>query len=472
MADLDALLAEADAELEAEGKRKPEWKDIPGNILPSAGRFARDLVTPIFHPIQTAKALGNTALGAAELAIPGEQGDEQYARAIRDFFVNRYGGMDNIKNTLITDPVGSMADVATLLSGAGAALKTGSKAANIAKTVASYIDPISLVGKMNPISAAGKVLPDSIIESLYYKTVKPKTAAAPELNNTLARTALDHGITPNMTGYASLKNKISDKTTAIDAIIDDATVAGKGVDVNAVNAKLDAIRQHLIDSNLNPGPTPPQHLQHGAPPTVLDILDRVQRELADHPNVINGILPIDKAQSLKRGIDYRLRKEWGKMSSAETNISKEQRFALDDEIVNTLQADYPELATLNKESHELRNLKTALEPAINRIRNRDPLGAGLLWSMTAGGASNGSMGATVALLARIATSEPAVASRLAIALNKAKKGVGKAPPSTMAGKALQAATGGGARAAAFQSGRVANHPFDSSILGTDEEFGL
>src|SRR5574343_1541174 len=107
-----------------------------GNVVKSGGQMVGDLASTVAHPIDTGKNLFRLAKGAAELAIPGEQGDEDVARAAGQFYKDRYGGWENIKNTLYEDPVGALADASTVLGGAGGAAKAAgalSKSANVAK---------------------------------------------------------------------------------------------------------------------------------------------------------------------------------------------------------------------------------------------------------------------------------------------------------------------------------------------------
>lgn len=124
------------------------------NFIPSAGRFASDLVQPVMHPIETAKAIGNVGLGVAEKAIPGgEYPHEKYADAVGHYFANRYGGFENAKRTFAEDPVGFLADASMLFSGGETALGRMpgvlGKASEISGTVARTIDPV-----MAPVNAA------------------------------------------------------------------------------------------------------------------------------------------------------------------------------------------------------------------------------------------------------------------------------------------------------------------------------
>jgi len=158
-----------------------------GNIFKSGGRLVGDTVgavANIFNPDMeknTVANLGKLGLGAAQLLIPGEQGYEDNARAVGDFYKQRYGGMENIGDTLYNDPMGAAADIATLLTGGGAALRGAgslSKASGLARTGQT----LSKAGRaVDPMMAAGKVVSDGI--------GRAASRTAPKLNAAADRAA-------------------------------------------------------------------------------------------------------------------------------------------------------------------------------------------------------------------------------------------------------------------------------------------
>jgi predicted secreted protein len=121
------------------------------NLVPSAVQFGKDVAQPILHPIETAKSLGNVIAGGAQKLIPGEQSQEPYADAVGQFFADRYGGMENFKKTMATDPVGFAADLSILLSGGGMAAArlpgVAGKVGQVVKSAGSAVDPINAAGK-------------------------------------------------------------------------------------------------------------------------------------------------------------------------------------------------------------------------------------------------------------------------------------------------------------------------------------
>lgn len=125
------------------------------NIPESGLQYGKDIFTAITDPIGTAKSIGELGLGIIQLAIPGEQANEQQAKAVGQYFANRYGGMENLKKTIATDPVGFLGDASVLLTGgASIAGKVGGlkEVAEAAKKAGQVIDPLAL-----PTKAVGGV---------------------------------------------------------------------------------------------------------------------------------------------------------------------------------------------------------------------------------------------------------------------------------------------------------------------------
>jgi hypothetical protein len=126
------------------------------NVPSSALELGKNIITPIIKPVQTAKdiySLGKSIVGVIQ---PGEQGNEETARAVGQFLANRYGSLNAIKNTFANDPVGILADVSILFTGGGSLVaRTPGMIGNVGqkiKTVGQAIDPITKTGQ-----AVGKV---------------------------------------------------------------------------------------------------------------------------------------------------------------------------------------------------------------------------------------------------------------------------------------------------------------------------
>jgi hypothetical protein len=150
------------------GVNKPKEKSLggfAGNVVKSSGKLVGDLANTVLHPIDTAKSIVGLGSGIIQLAIPGEQGNEKLARAVGQFYLDRYGSMDKIKNTIYSDPAGFAMDVSTVLGlGAGGAKLVGlGKTAKILGRAAEIADPLNVASKIKLVPSkfkpniAGKV---------------------------------------------------------------------------------------------------------------------------------------------------------------------------------------------------------------------------------------------------------------------------------------------------------------------------
>lgn len=195
-----------------------DWADVPGamaeNFSDSLSKFAGDFLEAVTSPIQTAKNIGELGYGIVAKVIPGKQPEEEVANAVGQFFADRYGGIDEIKNTLATDPVGFAADLATILSGGGAAVARApgmaGKLGSIAAKAGGVIDPIS--GTAKAVSGIGKVAAPAVLgtTSGVGDAAVKAAAAAGEKGGQFATAFLE-----NLRGNAPMTQVVSDARTAI-----------------------------------------------------------------------------------------------------------------------------------------------------------------------------------------------------------------------------------------------------------------
>ncbi len=150
------------------GVQSPQKKSIGGfasNVVKSGARTAGDLMGAVvntFNPNvekNTGANLLKLGAGVAQYLDPTQLLGTQYednARAVGNFYKDRYGSLDKIGNTLYNDPVGAALDVAGVASGVGGALRgagTVSKVAGLTRAgnaftkAASFTDPFSLMAK-------------------------------------------------------------------------------------------------------------------------------------------------------------------------------------------------------------------------------------------------------------------------------------------------------------------------------------
>lgn len=107
------------------------WGGFGKNVVESAIGAAKGIIQPLTQPVQTVKDLGNLAIGAAQLAIPGKQDKEKFAKALGQFYVDRYGSLEKARDTIYSDPVGVVADISTVIGGGAGILKAGGQATKI-----------------------------------------------------------------------------------------------------------------------------------------------------------------------------------------------------------------------------------------------------------------------------------------------------------------------------------------------------
>ena len=170
-------LEDADTQAAQAVEQKPlSWSDVPGqavsNIPKSGGEFVANIWNAISHPIDTAQNIYNLGSGVARhLGYPSRGGvsaeqdkqNKEMATAMGAFLADRYGGMENIKKTIATDPVGFLADASTVLTGGGALAARApgvvGQAGKAISAVGKAVDPINIAVKTaKPVlSTAGKL---------------------------------------------------------------------------------------------------------------------------------------------------------------------------------------------------------------------------------------------------------------------------------------------------------------------------
>ena len=135
------------------------------NLPGSAGRAIADLATALFNPIDTVTAIGSAGTGAMQLLkdklggpSPGWFDDHRdKARAVGEYYGDRYGGAGEIADTIRTDPAGALLDAGGLLTGgAGLAARAPGAAGRVARAVVQA-DPTG-----RAIGAAGKAISERL----------------------------------------------------------------------------------------------------------------------------------------------------------------------------------------------------------------------------------------------------------------------------------------------------------------------
>lgn len=170
--------------------KQRSWSDVPGeavrNLPASAKKFATDIVEPFLSPVETVKNLADAAAGGlragARAVLPegafnaidgignqeANQRIEKTASGVGQFFSDRYGSVDAIKNTLATDPVGAAGDAALALTGGGAVAARApgvvGRAGQAVRAAGEAIDPVLATARAAaPVAKVGGHLASGVL---------------------------------------------------------------------------------------------------------------------------------------------------------------------------------------------------------------------------------------------------------------------------------------------------------------------
>lgn len=152
--------------------------ETAGNIIPSGAAMIGGMYEAVTNPVETAKGLGLAAYGGArnlaEVTLPEGAFDViksvenpevakqavDVANAIGGIYKQRYGSINQLLDTIRTDPVGAAADLSLVFSGGAAATTKLPVVSGALRTAARVADPIAevagrTVGGAARLGAAG-----------------------------------------------------------------------------------------------------------------------------------------------------------------------------------------------------------------------------------------------------------------------------------------------------------------------------
>jgi len=441
--DISAVFAEAQKQKTITPQNtkspSPSWGQVAsealGNIPSSALEMGRAMVQPLIHPIETATTMGNIVAGGIERLIPGEQKHEQSFNAMLDMYANRYGGIENFKQTLASDPVGVLSDMATALTAGGGVAK-GIGALSKSQKLVKAGTAISKAGtSMEPISIAMKgaalplrLIPEKIPSKLYQSSAKFATTLTEGQRTKLTQTALKYDITPTIKGVNKTRSMIDNINADIVSKIDAATQTGQQIPIDRLFQDFGDLQKQVLSES-------------GHPIQSAKAVLRIEKEIRKANEVLGrtGLTPM-QAQKLKQGIYKELQsyyssvKESPAAAKAQQTVARAAKEALEEII--------PEIKMLNAQEGSLIELHDAIQKSSSRIQNRDILGIGIPLKTGAGGVVAGVPGAAGALALGLLDT-PAVKAKIAITLNNLRKKGIKIKPSRAA-----------LRLGLFQAGRM------------------
>jgi hypothetical protein len=126
------------------------------NLIPSTGKLIGGAYQAVRHPVNTMENLIQATSGGLSKVLPESimqyavpekrQKAEQLANALGEDYSKKYGSYEGFKTAFAEDPASILADVSTLLTGSGAALKAGglAKTADVVNQAAKFSNPLYL----------------------------------------------------------------------------------------------------------------------------------------------------------------------------------------------------------------------------------------------------------------------------------------------------------------------------------------
>ncbi len=395
------------------GQTQPQKKTLGGfarNVVGSGANAVGGIASSIVNIANpnmeknTVANLGKLGLGVAQLAIPGEQGQEGRARAVGDFYKQRYGGWDNIGNTLYNDPVGAALDVSAVAGGAGAALKGAgaaskvsglTRAGNTLSRLGSTIDPLQAVGRgvgsvTRPVGnavknvARGTNVVDNTADIMRLRKIAAKEGVSLPLSATTNNQFVRQGET--MTAKGLFGKGVSDRFNAASNMPDEMLRRVTEPNIGDTSAIKNSLGQS-VRSNL-------KSFSKGFKDTAGEIYDQVDSTLGDAPvtptktqQVISNLydqqrqsaVPQGAAQQLLESIYYNLentdtysklnqtRKDLGQLMKSSDPVATGQQAQLK-AIYSAIQNDLDTVVNTSPEARTAYIAKQGMDAKWNEFR--------------------------------------------------------------------------------------------------------
>jgi hypothetical protein len=346
------------------------------NVLPSAGRLVGSMGSALMNIPGTANNIADIVSGTAEnLGFPRSWGgqsepagptkEQQMANAAGQYLVQRHGSYDNIKRTAFEDPVGFVADIASVLGGGGAALRGASGVAKFAK-FGRTADILSGLGKY--VATTGDLANPTVIPTKAGSAIaqKPMTAAAKSLYQGALKPPVGNGAEENAAiVQAGLGNSVplNQKAPARAAALVEKTQ-------QPINETLQKGRWQKVDpmdvagravGQFRPGVAAAANSSGDLRTFDANIQDYLQKHAG-------GSYPAQEAQAEKVATYRKAATAYGKSEgvSPEQTATKALGFGLKD----ALEQFFPELKGLNEKEGAAIGLQDAIDKFAAREGNR------------------------------------------------------------------------------------------------------
>lgn len=372
------------------------------SLVEDFGAGGGDVIRALAHPLRTIDALTSTPDPALL----------QVAHAVSPD--------DATVNAQIQQQAQNAPSTARFLGQVGTGLLVGEGAAKLAPIPAAIAKRALLLGKTP--------------EAAYESALKPSTTISPADRADIVQTGLQNAIPVSKGGIERIGAMIDKLNQDIKGQI--AQDPNRPIDPNAVATRADLARakfakqvnaqpdlnaieasrqQFLTEQGAKPG-TP------AVAPRATGVLDAQGRPIMSAGTPAQPPMPAppmaaSDAQAMKQGTYSVLKGKYGEQGSASVEAQKALARGLKEEIAT----QFPEIGKLNATESQLLDLQPVLERAVNRISNHQLIGIGTPVAGAAADAVAGPGVGRVAMVMKAVLDNPAVKSRLAIALSKGGK---------------------------------------------------
>jgi len=444
---------------------RPAAEKFMDNIVQSGARFLGDTANTIAHPLKTAGAIVGLASPTPVRISPDPKvppvGGPEGRRRLAKFYGDRYGSLDSLKRTAFEDPVGLAADVSTIATATGGALRglgavakaaDASRVAEViggaartANQVADWANPLTAPTRLGA-AAASKILPPRLAtplaENLYQGALAPPVTMPDVERTAMVRTGLREAIPVSRGGLRKTRARIKDINDRVQQAVSEGAARGETVDPQQVARFTDRPRQRFseqvnqTDDLQAIDKSEAEFLQkHSTEAPYTRIAPSLEPESGAFVPAGSGTtrvvewIPLDKAHAEKQGTYRKLSDSaYGEQSTAAKEAQKALARGLREAVYERLRAQLPEIDELGLTEGALIDLEDSLARAVGREANRKLLSLGTVATSAAGGAAGGVPGAVLGAAAKaFLDNNPWIKSRVAIALAKRRGAWNLAP---------------------------------------------
>jgi len=396
------------------------WRDVPAealrNLPGSAFETGKGIVQGAWqmarHPVQTAENISHIVGGAT--GISPEQKSKDMWDATKQFFVDRYGGEEQLKKTLAEDPAGFLMDVSTVLTGGGAMAAKApgivGKVGAAAKVAGEVINPLNAT-KAVTVPARALINKTGLPERLMEGVMKYPVPMKGEKRHAMVETQFKYGLDPTKKGsVAKLQGLVTDmnnETSQLKAIA--ANELGDTVPVKAI--------ANAVDGVIKKWSTSDQAKKY------VNTLTKYKEDLiAGNKEFLNASELDTFVTNMQDILKPEFQRALNVNPSAKAEVIKQAQMAVHANAKARL-ADLTGIGELNAEQARLLNLKPYLERANNRIRNWNSLRlTDMLMTGPAGALAYASSDSVLAGIAATAAmkmlTSPAFPAKVAFGLKK------------------------------------------------------